>query len=866
MDQRTNLIPPAMATQLFKWYCRPDRMEELLGDLEEFYQLRIKRGDSKWKADLFFWWNVFRCYKSYAKVKTQNNFFMGSLIKSYFKLALRYSWKNRLSVGINIAGLGLSLSLCVFVYMLYAYNIEFDTFYKETDNIYRIHSITERNGSDRRGEFSPIALGDKLRNEISGVNETTTYYARNMTIKKETDYFEHYVGMVSANFFDMFDIPLKYGSLDSYETQPLVYLRDDMATNFFGNDNPIGKSLTLYFSEKKLEVTVGGVFEKIPLNSTFGFDVLIGLDHYLRVMEHDRNDWGSSRFVAHFMDINVQDKNQIDQNINEYLVLQNNQNKQLKIKKMELVPFITDLHADHVLYSKYTNGRLRPQVMIIFLILASLVFFTACFNLANTSIGLIAKRLKEIGVRKTLGSGNRQILIQFLFEMMITTSLAFIVAIASANYIAEAIMGLFGASFVLQDLNLTRIIIFIAVFLMFTTLVAGLLPAFYAWKFQPAAIIKGNVKLKGINWLNKTLTVAQFGFSIAVLVVGVTFSQNARFLQDLNLGYEVSGVTYIPVSNDNLVKIKDKIEQINGVTTASTRHHFGNFGRYSGRVDLQIDTMIHEIRHYAVSEEYLELMEIELNQGQLFQGQASGSNLILVSQSFADTFFEEEEIINQVVKINGERRTIIGVIGEIIDDVYEDSELYPSVISLSDKSNFRHLVVKAQLDEIDRVTSQLKQIWSQNIDEPYQGELQSEFALAQAGRDTRNLQKVFLAMAILSGFLSIIGIFSLAKINIVRRLKEISIRKVLGASLQQLLMTINRPFALILLIALMTGCGLGYFIANSVLDMIFKYHVNVSPFMTLLSGLTIILMSLVLVSLTAINPLSANPVRGIRDE
>jgi len=154
--------PPKWGLRFFRWYCRGDRLEELEGDLEEFFYKRLARGEAVWKAKVFYWWNVLRCYRSYAKTKTRNNMTFYPLFKSYFKLALRHSWTNKWSVLINVVGLGVALSMCVFLYTMYAYNFEFDTAYPNTADIYRLHSFTNENNVQRRNEISPLVANHIL--------------------------------------------------------------------------------------------------------------------------------------------------------------------------------------------------------------------------------------------------------------------------------------------------------------------------------------------------------------------------------------------------------------------------------------------------------------------------------------------------------------------------------------------------------------------------------------------------------------------------------------------------------------------------------------------------------------------------------
>lgn len=795
---------------------------------------------------------------------------MTSLFKSYFKLALRHSWKNKGPVTINVMGLGLALSMCVFVYILHAYNIEFDAFYEDTQDLYRVHAITEQNGEERRNEFSPVALDYKLRHDISGIDQVSSYSIRNLKIKRETDFFAETVGIASTDFPEMFDLPFLYGSFDNFGALPMVYLTKPTATKYFGNEVALGEKLTLYLSDSsKLETTVGGVFEKIPINTTFSFDILMSQEDYSRTLGLDANDWSAQRFTGHYLRLTAGQRERVSTDIDRTIALQNESNKLVKIKRFELVSFAAPLPSDIIDGASYVNRRLRPEALIIFTTLAVIVFLTACFNLANTSIALIARRLKEIGVRKTLGSGSWQILVQFLMEMGIVSSFAFIIAMSTANLTSKTIMGLFGAKFMLQDVDLTGVILFVIGFLLFTTLVAGLLPALYAWKFQPVAIMRKSVKLKGINWLNKFLTVAQYSFTIMVLITGITFWQNSNFLDELDLGYTTEGVINLPVDNRHFEELRQEIDGIPGVVTAGAANHLGDFGRYSDKVQFQLvsDTAAHPVRFHGVGDNYLDVMEVKINSGRGFmEGAGSDRDKILVSQSLVDKFFDGGDVINQVVKINGGRKTIIGVTTDIIDDVVKAAQLLPTVMALSGDEENEHLVVKVSGRDLNEVEDQLKSIWSEHVDEPYAGIHQKDFAFGSLGRDSKNLQKIFLAMAVLSAFLSIVGIFSLAQINVARRIKEISIRKVLGTSFKELLLTVNRSFTFILLTALILGSALGYLISDQVLGLIYKYHAEASVSVSLLSGAFVVLLSLIIIAKVVLTPANANPIYGLRDD
>ncbi len=862
--------PPVLALKFFRWYCRSERLEELEGDLEEFFFLKIHNGSSVWKAQLFFWWNVLRCYRSYAKKKTQKTNTMYPLFKSYFKLAMRHSWKNKWSVMINIAGLGIALSMCIFVYSLYAHNIEFDSFYENTDDVYRVNSMTFENGQERRNELSPGPIDDKLRNEIAGVQQVSSYFDENMSVKIKNEYFDQSVGVASSDFFEMFRMPLWYGSFEEFGEKPVVYLTKRTAKKFFGNEVAIGEAMTLFITTtKKIEVVIGGVFERIPLNSSFSVDLIMNLDDYLATSGRDINDWDWHMYVSHYVRTDSKNIPSIEEHLDTYLPLQNEAHSALQMTAFDLIPFRSPIHNDVDMYRNNTNIRLGASIYVIFTSLALMIFLIACFNLANSSIAMIAKRLKEIGIRKTLGSENKQIMTQFLMEMGIICALAFVVGLAMSNFTSDSIMGLFGESFLLRDINLGGVIIFILAFLVFTTLVAGIMPALYAWKFQPVAIMRKSVKLRGVGWINKTLTVAQYSFSIAVLAAAISFSNNEQFLEDLDLGYANEDIYALELVDKTLYEpIKQKIDQIPGVETVGTFSHLQRFGRSSRRRTLKIDTASYEIRSYTAGSGYLELMELPMTLGRSFieGSKTDQKHSIIVNQEFVRQFFKGENPINQEVKIEDEKKTIIGVYANIIHDVYIDAEDQPFIFMYKETNAYPYLIAKVRNADKNDIENQFKKIWNEEVERPYLGSWQKDLAYGSAVRDTTNLRIIFLAMAILGGFLSLAGIFSLSKLNVAKRIKEISIRKVLGSSIKQLLLTVNKSFFYVLSISLVLGCVLGFLISNAVLGLVYRYYVEVSPFTSLASGLLIGIVAAVILIFSVMASAKMNPVVGLRDD
>lgn len=862
--------PPKLALRIFRWYCRPDRREELEGDLEEFFYLRIDTGFPVWKARLFFWWNVLRCYRKYSKKQTQNNSTMYPLFKSYFKLALRHSWKNKWAVLINVFGLGVALSMCIFVYSIYAYNIEFDTFYPDVDDVYRVYSHSFENARERRNELSPGPLDYVLRNEISGVEQVASFFNEGGTIKINNAYFEGNFGVVSSDFFDMFEFPLWYGSYDDFGQHPTIYLTKESAKKYFGNQVALGEKLTLFItSTKKIELIVAGVFERVPSNTSFDVSMIINEDIYLKARERDKNNWESRYYVSHFIRTPAGNTAAIEEHLGQYLPQQNESHQSMKFTSFDLVPFLSSIHSQKEVYRSNTNRRLSPEPIIMFTVLASMIFLVACFNLANSSIAMIAGRLKEIGIRKTLGSENHKILLQFLIEMGVICFLALIIGISMVNAVSGAVLGLFGASFPIQDVHLDGILLFLVLFLLFTTFIAGIMPALYAWKFQPIAIMRKSVKLKGVGWINRILTVAQYAFSIAVLTAALSFANNSAFLKDLDPGYADDDIYVLQFDNrDYYPEVKQKIEQLAGVTTTGAHNHIQVVWRSGRTVQLEIDTNSYDLRTFSVDEGYLDVMEIPIINGRSFirGSEAEANKSIIVSQLFVERYYENKDPIGQQVVVDGEQKTIVGVFSDLLQDVYQDAEDQPIAFIPRKSESYRYLIAKVESGDMDLFEESVKKIWSESVEMPFNGSWQEDLAFGTAKKDSENLKLIFFWMAVLGCLLSIAGIFSLSKLNIAKRIKEISIRKVLGSSVRQLLITINKTFIVILTISMIVGSLLGFLISDQALGLVYRYYESASPALSLLVGLSIGGMAMLIIAMSILAPAKANPVIGLRQE
>ena len=861
--------PPRLALSFFRWYCRPDRLEELEGDILELYDMRIAKMPS-WKVDLRFWWDVIRCFKSYSR---KSNYLMdtsGALYRSYAKLAFRQMIKNKGPIAANILGLGLALAFCITVYMIYAFNMEFDDFHANTENVFRIHGMKQNGDQLERYETTPVAMEEAILNDIASVTDVTSYFGLRSTVKNGEQYYSEYVGCASPNFLDFFEFPLESGSTITFRDPNSIFLTRETSIKYFGHVNSVGEELTIYLPEnEKITAIVGGVFKKVPLNSSFDFNALMNRDRVFAAQKISAIDWSNKKNAGQYIELtDANNRQTAETSLQRYIERQNEGHEEWKLNRFEVIPFKDPLIASHLLADTDTNGRIDPNATLVFNILAVLILFIACFNMANTTMALIAKRVKEIGVRKTLGSFNHQIFFQFIFEMFISMALAFVLAILLTDVLAEEIWGLFGVSFLLKDIGTLGVSLFVTAFLLLATLITGLFPALYAWKFQPVTILNHKQELKGIGNLHKILTVAQYSFSIAVLVTGFFASRNSKFLENMDYGYDNTNLVSLKVEDHNeYTGLKQQIDAL-----PMTDYSFGSVHQIATHIPRSIyqkDTFSTGVLVQHVGAEFLTKMKVNFIHGRDFivGSESDIENSVIVNEEFAYQYLEAGSPLNATVKIDGERYSVIGVVSGIINgQVYQDYRSEPIVYSMSSEEDYKLLAIKVNLDDRKQVESILSKIWAGSIDRPFNPQWQEDLSFKRTMGDSQSIQTLFLWLAGLGCILSIIGITSLATLNVAKKTKEISIRKVLGATVYQLILKINRPFMSVLGLSLVAGVGLGYLISDLIFSNIYRYHLDFNYFEGLPLGLFIVGVALLMTTVSILKPASASPTAGLRTE
>jgi ABC-type antimicrobial peptide transport system permease subunit len=793
------------------------------------------------------------------------------MLRNYLTVAVRNLIKNKVYVMINVAGMGVALAFCLTIYLLYAYNNEFDDFYKDVSEIVRVHEFKQHaSGEIQRFELAPIVMGPRIPKEISGVEDQTRFLNWGGNLKYEDVLFRESIAYVDSNFLDFFKIKLKTGSSSGLNEKNSIFLTQELAKKYFGDDPVLGKRMSIqYGTGKSIELRVAGVFEQIPMNSSFIFDALTRIDNFMYGNSIAEDDWAPWQQASIYLRLNEgTDPEQVESQMDKYVAIQNDAREEWKISEFELVNFKdASIVNQGVIDGSNANFRLRTEVLVIFSTMALLILLIACFNLANTSMSLMANRTREIGVRKVMGGGTTQVFFQFLMEMSFTSLLAILVGMAVFTWMADWFYSIWDAP--IHFTYFSKFNFFIAFLLLFllTALISGLYPALYSRRFNPSDIFRNQIKLKGTSLTSRVMNGLQFAISITMLVAGIVFSQNSEFLKKLDMGYDSENLMVMYVDNEDEYKeLEAKIRNRADVEDfTGTSSHFG--WSYEDTF-LVLDSGNVEIRSYRIGDEYFRLMGIEVNKGRKFyeDNATDFEESIIVNEEYVKRFGLEDPI-GEMVNLDEGKRYIVGVVDNFLRENWSGGKTVPEVFIPVKEDEYRIFVIKARDENKQEVFAYLSESWKEVIpDRPFNGRYQEELALGSAVMENNNMRQIFFALAILGGLLSITGIFALSSLYVAKRTKEIGIRKVLGATSQRILIQLNSGFFWTMIISSIAGGIMGYFLTDQILNIMYRYHISVGIMTLVFGSMFVLVVALITTSLTILSAANTNPAYILRDE
>ncbi|HCL83079.1 MAG TPA: cell division protein FtsX [Chitinophagaceae bacterium] len=810
------------------------------------------------------------------------------MLRNFIMTAWRNLIKNKAFSLINI--LGLSTGLCCFLLILLFVQDElhFDRFNLKADRIYRVYSSIRFGGTDLNFPLSPDPMGNVLKNDYPQVEQFTRVYTSNgpKQIKKGNLYItEHRVAHVDSTFFEVFTFPVLSGITENALNEPnTVVITESMAKKYFGTTEAVGRLIETTEKGKTL-YKVTAVIRDMPENGHFHFDFLFSMKN----VDYNWGEFLSHNFYTYILlkpgtDYKAFNKNFV-QYIDKYALPQARQFMQINSmedfrkagNKLEyaLMP-LTKIHL-------YSSGQheLEPggniQYVYIFSAVAVFILLIACINFMNLTTARSAKRAREVGIRKVLGTRRRDLVLQFLSESTLMVIISLAIALVACFILIPGFNSLAGKSIKSSLVFSPLILPWIIVLPLVVGLLAGLYPAFFLSAFRPIDVLKGKWKMgtKRGGSLRSLLVVFQFSTSIILILGTLVIYRQLHFIQTKNLGFNKDQVIIINnagVLKENLNTYKTELLKLPGVLNGTVSNYLPTNSSRSDQSFSKSSTMSStngfNMQTWYVDEEYLNTMGMQVLKGRdFFKSGVSDSNAIIINQTCAGILGYADPVGKQIYNNNenGKSTTAFTIIGVIKDFNYESLKQPVGPLSLFLSRYPGTVSFRVNPAGMKGFLERSESLWKQlDPSMPFSYQFMDE-AFADMYRSEQRVGKIAFLFATLAIVIASMGLFGLATFMAEQRMKEIGIRKVLGASVQRIMGLMTREFLRLVCISFIIAAPVAWWAMNSWLND-FAYRVQIAWWMFVVSALLSLFIALFTVSIQAFRAAIMNPVKSLKTE
>ena len=798
------------------------------------------------------------------------------MIKNYFKTAWRNIIRNKVYSFINIIGLSLGLT-CAMLIMLYVKDeTSYDRFHKQVDNVYRVvnKNIKPDGSVENINGFSGYFQGPKFTAGIPEIEKFVRYRENYKDLKTESEIQSQVVFETDSVFFSVFSFPMISGNPATALKHPNgVVVSEEFAKKKFGSTNAMGKTL-LFKNEDKFEpYVVTGVTKKCPQNSSIKFEVLMPIK-VSKQDEANNENWFNffmNTFVllkpgANVPSVVAKMKTVFETDAQETIRMIE-EKYDVKTKAVYFLQPFTDMHLSKELSA--SNGLAdgsNPIYSYILTGIAVFILLIACINFVNLTVARSIKRAKEIGIRKVVGGDRRQLILQFLGESFILCFIAFTMAILLVQLALPVFNQLSNKALALSYLFDIKLVAGYILLFLLTGFLAGFYPALVLSGYNPVQTLYSRFALGGKNYLQRSLVVLQFALASFLIIATLTVFYQFNYLTNQDIGYDDNNLIIVEkwrISRSEAKLLKEELLKNPNIVDVAPK----NGGGWVTGAKINGETQI-EFAFETVDENYLPLLKIPVTKGRNFSKDfpSDSTRSILVNETFVQKAGWKEPI-GQEVNFwynEGEKYTVVGV----VKDYHFESlgkKIDAQLFTMKPGNDYGKVLIKikpntetAALQHIEKVYKNLFPI------NPYSYKFQDQENLKSYEAEAK-WKQIMLFSAVLTIFISCIGLFGLSVLSAEKRAKEVGIRKVLGASINGVVTILSKDFLKLVTIALMIAIPISWFAANKWLEN-YPYRITLTWGLFASAGLLVVLIALLTVSFQAFKAAVANPVKSLRTE
>jgi putative ABC transport system permease protein len=819
------------------------------------------------------------------------------MFKNYFKTAFRRLIRNRNYTIINISGLAVGISVCMIIFMIIQFQKSFDTFHPNKDRIYRV--LTEHRsdaGTISNQKNVPFPMPAGLKTSFPQLQQIAPVYASHNDELQVLDdngtpvkNFKENNGVfyTSPSFFKMFDFPLLAGSYESLKDPNNVLLTKEIAETYFGDwKSAMGKTIKIrgyysigpgLFQFPPVALKISGILATIPANTDFQLKLAVAYGTDFTGDEKygfQQPDWNGT--APDFGCFVLLPPNVSIDNFNQQLSAYAKKVAPPDNKDSYILQPLTAVHYDREA-GDYSNKTISHELLNVLWLIAAFILLIACVNFINLSTAQAVNRAKEIGVRKVLGSNKSQLQLQFIVETFLIVTGAVILAAVITILALPSVNQLLDLSLSFSILKDPAIILFLLTVTIVVTALAGFYPSVVLSRFNPVNALKSKVTAnttRGIS-LRRGLVVFQFIIAQALIIGTLIIVKQMNYFMNQPLGFDKNAIVNVPFRPDSMGSkltgyLRQQLLDINGVQAVSFSSNTPAEDDNNMFTTFKFDHAAKDANFQAISkfadDQYVPTYKLQLIAGRNLQP-SDPTREFLVNESFVKSlgFKKPEDILNKEISIYGGliKCPVVGVLKD-----FNDRSLRQKVAPLLITTNvtmYREASIKMATTNISSTMESIKKVWQQTfpnsvyeysfLDDKIANFYQQETQLSQ-------LYKIFAAIAI---FLSCLGLYGLASFMAVQRIKEVGIRKVLGATSGNIVYLFSKEFIILIAIAFLIATPLAWYFMNQWLQD-YAYRINISLWLFVTGGLLAIIIALVTISFQAIKAAMANPVKSLRSE
>jgi len=854
---KTRKTPPTLAVWILaRITCEEDRLS-ILSDFSEIYK-ELAREQGYLIACRWYWAQVVRSIPMFILNIFYWRFIM---FKNYLTMTVRIFRKHKVYSFINIAGLSLGMAVCILILLWVQDELSYDRFNANADQIYRVCFSDLWSGNRVKFSSTPTGIGPALQQDFPEVIDSARLYRMPDVLVRyeEKRIVEEYVFLADPSLFAIFSFPFIQGDPRLALTDPhSVVLSEQAAVKYFGSSDPVGKTLTIGSST---DFIVTGVFKNIPKNSHLRFEILLPFQ-FLKELGVDLQQWTSWAYYTYIL-LHPESHMIEDRRLTEYY---QSHVSSFENVQMHLVP-LKDIHLrSQAIGGIGADGDIK--YVYVFSLIAFLVLLIACINFMNLSTAKSGIRAKEVGMRKVVGALRRDIIRQFFGESILQAFISLFFALA----LTKVLLPLFNRittkelSFDLMgNLLLYFGLIGIAAF---TGIVAGSYPALFLSSFHPVAVLKGlgssHAKARAV--FRKVLVITQFSLTIIMIIGTIIITNQIKFMRDKKLGFNQDHLVVLsltPSLTANYDSFKQEILRNPGIMDVAGASSWQFHGTPS---DLwRGDTPDKNVRVFLnkVDEDYLKIFRMEMAEGRFFSREFSEDRGKFVLNETAVKTMGLEDPVGKPVTIMGRKGTVVGVIKDFHFETL--GRRIGALCLFAPGEGFRYLFARISPQNLDSTLRFMQGVWEKfesNYPFHYQFFDDDFDSLYRSERRIGTIVKYFSVLAV---FISCLGLFGLATFMAERRIKEIGIRRVLGASFMEIVVLLSKEFTKWVLVSNVIAWPVAYFIMNKWLQN-FAYRTGIGAGIFLASAALTLGIALLTVSYQSIKAAAANPADSLRYE